>query len=167
MNKKLIAGLSVLLVVLGASTDAFAYGGGHHGGRMGGGNELSGMFFFKAHKVLEMKKELGLSAEQVEAVRNLKLDVKKALIRHRANIDILNIDLYSQLKNDTKNTAVITKLIDEKFEIQKSEAMFLTESYVKLNGTLNDKQLETLKSLFEARKKEGGHFYSHVRTEKS
>lgn len=153
MNRKLIAGLSVMLVALSVSSASWAYGGrGGHCGKSFGGGGLKEMFFFKAHKVLQMEKELGLSAEQVEAVKSLKLDTKKSLIRSGAELDILKIDLYSQLKKDAADTASVEKLIDQKYEIKKAKAKLIAGSYAKLKSSLTDKQWEAFKSSFHAPK---------------
>lgn len=171
MNKKLTAGFGVLALALSVSTAAFAHGAGFHGGgmhsKMCGKDPLAGMFFMKAHKVLELKKELSLTGAQVDSIKSLKLDVKKALIRQTADIEILNIDLFTQLKNDTKDSASIDKLIDEKYEVEKSQAKLLSGSYAKLTGILNDKQLETLKISFEEERNERGNHYSHESSEKN
>lgn len=149
MNKKLIAGLSAILLTLSVSGAAFAgHGSGYGKSGRGWGGDLETMFFFKAHKILEMKQELGLSAEQVDTIKNLKVEVKKELINSKADIEIIEVDLYSQLKNNAKDVETVNKLIDAKYDAKKNKAKVVTAAYAKLTQTLSDKQWETLKSSF-------------------
>ena len=50
---------------------------------------LDSIFFYKAHKILKQRDALGLSDEQVGAIKTLKRNVKKELIRQQAEIDTL------------------------------------------------------------------------------
>lgn len=152
MNKKIIAGLSVLLVAFSVSSAAFAGGRGGHCGKSFDGDGLKEMFFFKAHKVLQLEKELGLSSEQAATIKSLKVETTKGLIRSGADLEIIKIDLYSQLKKDAADTAAVEKLIDQKYEIKKAKEKLVAGSYAKLKAALTDKQWETFKASFHAPK---------------
>ncbi len=128
------------------SPGAFAYERGH-----GRGGDMTLGFFMKSHFFLEEQKTLGLSDEQANAIRQLKVDVKKEVIRKSAEIDVLELDIKSKLYESTIDVAAIQKLIDEKYEIKKALAKTVVEAYAKLKSTVNEKQWQDMKNLKKER----------------
>jgi Spy/CpxP family protein refolding chaperone len=134
--------LGIMLLALSlVSPQVFA---GHGGGK---GGDLAGKFFYKAHMLLELEDKLGLSSEQVKTIRDLKMSVKKDYITKEAEIEILKLDIHSQLKNDKADLAAINALVDQKYEIKKAMSKTLLESYVTLKSAVTKEQWAKFKEL--------------------
>jgi hypothetical protein len=152
MKTKLMSGILVLMLVAGAALPVYAnhgggcsYGRGGYGHGKGGG--LEGKFFHKAHLFLMLQEELGLSDDQAQSIKDLKLEMKKNYVRQKAEIKVLKLDIHSKLKADKVDAGEVQKLIDQKYAAKAAMAKSFVDAYLKLKGTLNDKQLETLKTL--------------------
>ena len=52
-------------------------------------------FFHFAHSILENHEELGLTDVDVKKVRDLKIGTKKSMIRNRAEVELLMVDIIS------------------------------------------------------------------------
>lgn len=163
MNKKVVlVGLMVLALIFCLSQEAFSahgYAGksgyGCHMGSKGGYSHKKGMeskFTRKAHFFLKNKEELDLTDKQVATIKNLKLSVKKDLIKRDAEIEILALDIKAKMWEDTINTTEINKLIDKKYDLKKEKAKALVAACAKLKGVLTDKQKDKLKGLCKQRK---------------
>ncbi len=159
MSKKIVSGLFVLMLMFSAATApvfACQTGGGHGMRGKHGHDSLESKFFYKAHSLMKTKEELQLSEEQLKTIQDLKAEAKKNLIRSKAEIDVIEIDLASQIHADKMDSEAALKLIDQKYELKKeSEKNFLT-AYAKLKGAISEKQWET----FRALKKECGKKHS-------
>lgn len=122
---------------------------GHQGcfmqGRMQ--SDAAGVFFHKAFFLLKKHDQIGLSDEQIQTVKSLSLDLKKTLIRDRADIQIDDLDIQAALRGDKIDSAAVGKLIDQKYETEKALEKSSVEAYAKLKAVLSDKQIETLKSM--------------------
>ena len=153
MKKKyLIAGVSVLFVVLTLSLSKAYANYGHHGfGHEGG---LDGAFFMKAHAILENHEELGLSEDKIEAIKKLKLETEKMLIKQNAEIEVVSIDLMAKLHDYPVDVEVVNKFVDQKYELKKGKEKDLVEAIAKLKGTLTKDQYDKLHKLREAHEKE-------------
>jgi Spy/CpxP family protein refolding chaperone len=108
---------------------------------------LKEKFFHKAHFMLKNKKKLGLSTEQVKKIKDLKIKTKKDLIKRKASIDIIAIDVKVQLWEDVINAKAVNSLIDKKYELKKAKAKSLVGAYVALKNVLTEEQKEDLKAL--------------------
>ncbi|MBU1061454.1 MAG: hypothetical protein KJ957_02085 [Candidatus Omnitrophica bacterium] len=120
---------------------------GYHG-------DLEGKFSHKAYFILKGQEELGLSDEQVVKIKDLKIETKKELIRKEAELDILALDIETELQKDTVNRDVVDKLIDRKYDIKKEKAKFLVNAYATLKGLLTTQQKDKMKELWKESKKE-------------
>jgi len=151
MNKKfmMIAFLTFTLILSAATFEAYAHDSGKAEGRHG---KSKNKFFCKTHFVLKNEDELGLSDKQAEQIKNLKIRTKKDLIRKKAEIDILALDIKAEMRKDPINTNAINKLIDKKYELKKEKAKFLVSAYAALKGTLTAEQKTKLKDLLKKHK---------------
>jgi len=153
MKKKLwfksAGALALAITVL--SSVAYA---GHGPREFRGGKDFGGMLFGKAHMILENRAELGLPDEKVEAVRNLMLETKKAMIKQKAEIEITDLDLKAKLIHDPADAKTVNTLIDQKYELKKAKAKILADALAKLSGVLTKEQNEKLKTLCEAKMKQ-------------
>lgn len=119
----------------------------------GHGHSLEKKVFHKFHLAIANEVELGLSEEQYEKLRALKINTKKDLIMKRAEIDVLKIDINAKLWEDTIDKKGINKLIDEKYELKKEKAKALVDAYAQFNNILTEDQKKTLKTIIRQRRK--------------
>jgi len=104
--------------------------------------------FFKNMKMIWMNQDdLGITAEQLKKIKTLKIDTKKDLIRKSADIDIIKIDIHSELWEDTIDVKKVNKLIDKKYNIKKEKSKSIVKAYVSLKELLTDEQKIKMKSL--------------------
>ena len=69
-------------------------------------------------------------------------------------VQVLDLDIQAQLKNDKPDAEALQKLIDQKFEVKKANTKVLVDAYLKLKSTVTQKQWEALQSLKKERMKE-------------
>lgn len=151
MKKTLFYSTLVLLFVSSLSASvALAHGGGKFSGKSG--QDITETFFQKAHLLMASQDKLELSDDQVNTIRNLKMEVKKSLIRQEAELQVAKLDIASQLYSEKPDAKELQKLIDQKYEAKKNMEKTVVDAYFKVKGTLNDKQIAALKEM----KKEGG-----------
>lgn len=130
--------------------DGRGKGKGHYGKK----GDLQGKLMKKAHFILKNKEELGLTDEQVDKVKTLKIETKKSLIRQKADIAIIAIDIKAALWEDTIDKVAIGKLIDQKYDLKKASAKTLVGAYADMKSVLTDEQKEKCKELFKSKIKE-------------
>ena len=111
-------------------------------------------FFHFAHSILENHEELGLTDENVKKVRDLKIGTKKSLIRNKAEVELLMVDIISSLYAAKPEISEINKLIDKKFDIKKAGMKKLIASFVGLKKLLSKEQMKQVKAIC---KSEGHH----------
>ena len=156
MNKKtVIAALLALALALSITAfDDYAFGDGktkrcHKG--------LEKKFFGKVYLILKNQDELDLSDKQVEEIKDLKIKTKKDLIRKKAELDIVALDMKTAMLEKQIDTGAVNKLIDKKYDLKKEKAKSLVAAYAAVKGILTDKQKEELKDLWKKCKKEMTH----------
>ena len=111
-------------------------------------------FFHFAHSILENYEELGLTDEDAKKVRELKIGTKKSLIRNKAEVELLMVDIISSLYAAKPEISEINKLIDKKFDIKKAGMKKLITSFVGLKKLLSKEQMKQVKAIC---KSEGHH----------
>lgn len=109
---------------------------------------LEEKLLYKLHFIFMNEAELGLSAEQVKSLRQLKMDTKKLIIQKNAEVEVLVVDIHGMLYEPKIDEAAVGKLIDQKYEIKKDKAKALVSAYAKLKTTLSEDQMKKLKELW-------------------
>lgn len=160
MNKKLVSAAVLALILVFSVTMADAYTSGHGKSKKGyhyksekHKDDLESKFYRKAMLVYKKRDELGLSEKQAKSVKSLKLEAKKDLIRKKAEIEIIALDIKAKLWEDEVDAAGVNKLIDRKYELKKEKAKALVGAYATLKDMLSAKQKEKLKELYKECKK--------------
>jgi hypothetical protein len=110
---------------------------------------LQEKFFYKAHFILNNEEELGLSEKQVKTIKDLKIALKKNIINMQAQIDLLTVDIKTEMWEDPMNVEMINSLVEEKYAIKKEKTKALIDAYSKLKGVLSEDQKKTLKKLWK------------------
>ena len=147
MNRKSAIAAFTVLFLLSAFLPSVgnAY---EHGKAKGHHKDFESKVFYKAYFLLKNQEELGLTDEQVEKIKDLKHKSKKELIKKEAEIDVLAVDIKAELYKDTVDRDALDALIDSKYELKKSKAKYLVETYAGLKGILTEEQKEKLKTLW-------------------
>ncbi len=156
MNKKTaIALILTVALMLGVTAfEACAFSGEKTKGHCKGFGEK---FFSKAHLILKNKEELGLSDKQVKEIKDLKIKTKKDLIRKKAEIDIVALDIKAAMWGKKIDTGAINSLIDKKYDLKKEKAKSLVGACAAIKGILTEEQKDKLKDLWKKCKKEKMH----------
>ena len=115
--------------------------------------KLQDKLFRRAHKLLMHQEELGLTEDQVDQIKNLKVDVSKYCIRRDAEIEIAALDIRHKLHDDVIDTEAIDMLIDQKYTLKKDKAKYVVGALGKLKGLLTEDQKTKLESLYREMKK--------------
>lgn len=144
-HTRTIALLSVLSLLL---VSALAYAGEHKK------KDLDDKLMCKIKFALENEKELDLSEQQVDDLKELKINLKKELVRKKADIKLIKIDIYDHLYKDPVDVAAIDPLIDQKYELKKQKAKYIVQSYANFKKIVSDDQKETFKELYRKDKDE-------------
>ena len=116
--------------------------------------DLEDKFFKKAGMILSNKEELGLSDEQVNKVKELKMNTKKDLIRKDAEIEILALEIKSEMWKDPADTVAVNKLVDKKYDLKKETTKALVAGCAALKDVLTKDQKAKLKELWKKCKEE-------------
>ena len=104
-------------------------------------------FFHFAHSIVENHEELGLTDEAVKKVRELKIGTKKSMIRNRAEVELLMVDIISSLYQAKPEISEINKLVDKKFEIKKAGMKKLIAAFVGVKKLLSKEQMKQVKAI--------------------
>ena len=110
-------------------------------------DNLETKVFKKVHIIMKNKDELKLSDKQITEIKNLKVNAKKDLIRKKAEIDVISVDIKSKLWDETIDVSGINKLVDQKYDLKKEKTKSLIAAYAELKKILSKEQKEKLKEL--------------------
>ena len=144
MVKLALVSFAMLLLAPPVYADC-ARKGGHHA-------DMSRMFFKKAKMVLAHHEQIGLSDEQVETIRALKLEIKKAVILQKAEIEVVGLDVKAALREEKVDVKRLNMLIDSKYTAKAAKAKTVIGAYAKLKAQLTSDQWEQLWELKKAGK---------------
>lgn len=162
MKKSVWALLAVFMAVSVSSAYANHGGGMQHGGMMcqhGSHSQwgLEGKFFMKSHMIAKNADAIGLSADNVKAIEDLTMETKKALIRQDAEIKIVSMDIMKSLHNDMLNADEVKKLVEKKYDLEKTKELALVDAYAKLKSSLSKDQTAKLKEIWKSKSEQKQH----------
>ena len=167
--------LAAAIAVLGHPNAALAHGaeGGKSGchlmsksfGRLEG--NLKGAYFTAAHSILKHQEKLGLTADKITAMEDLKNDIEKQLVTQNAEIKVVELDLKNELGKEKVNAETVNRLVDQKFELEKAQTKNLLSALIKLKGMLTPEQTAQLKDLSKSSKTHHHFFNRNKDKEKS
>lgn len=156
-NTIIISCVLVVGIILSGLAFAGSQGKGDHKGfgskQSHNGHSLEKKVFYRFHLAIANEVELGLSEEQYEKIKTLKINTKKDLIIKRAEIDVLKIDIKAKLWEDTIDKKGINKLIDKKYELKKEKAKALVDAYAQFKNIITEEQKKALKTIVRQRHK--------------
>ena len=143
----------IAIVVIMTFASSFSYAmmcskcSGMMGDKQSKSKSLDEKIYYKAKMMMKNKEELGLSESQVDQIKKLKMETKNNVIRKDAEIDILAIDIKSELWEDKIDTAKTDPLIDKKYNLKKEKTKMLVSALAQLKAILTEDQLEKLKAI--------------------
>ncbi len=135
--------LLAALAVLFSASASYAMTGQKSYGKSEWG--LKESFFHSAHGVLEKRDQLGLSDEQVKAIKDLMKETQKNLIKQDADIKTLKVEINTLMWESPLDTEKINNLLAEKYKLKKDKAKYLVSAHDKLNKILTEEQLKKVK----------------------
>jgi len=153
----LVTSLTALFTLSAAGQAAADYGGrcpykhksgyGSHSGKESG-CPITAKLMKKARFLLKHQTDLGLNENQVQAIKAVKMDAKKAGIRQMAEMAIFKIDVESKLSETTVDMAGINAMIDTASAEMAAAAKETVASYARLKAVLTADQMAKAKTLW-------------------
>ena len=139
MNRKVIVSVAVMVAFVFSllAPMAFAY---DHGKDKKGNEDFGEEIFNKAHFILENQEELEISDEQAKKIKDLKIKAKKDMIKIKAEIDLIAIDIKQETWKDAIDTEAVNALIDKKYDLKKEKAKSSVVAYAELKSILTEEQ---------------------------
>lgn len=157
MNKHKISKLPVLalaaLFLMCGTFTATAEAGGH--GKHD--KDLEDKIYWKVGFLKDHQEELGLSDEQVDQLKALKLDLKKELIALKATKMTAKVDIKAGLYERQLDVAALNQLIDVKYDAKRDMAKSKVRALAALKSILTDEQYEGMKKLKKEMKENKSH----------
>lgn len=161
MRKYLFISIALLLAVglmqsLSFADERAGYRhGGHHSGHHGK-HSIEDRFFNRAKLIYRNQDALNVNEKQINQIRDLKTDLKKDLIRKRAELDLIKIDIRALFYEDDIDVRAANDLLDKKYEIKKAKMKKLVSSYAQLKKILSKEQNEKLMDIYYGQRKMTG-----------
>ncbi|MGB2600214.1 MAG: hypothetical protein WBC99_07210 [Candidatus Omnitrophota bacterium] len=143
-----VVALLIILVAAFCTTTCYADYGGKYCKKTKSYDGLEEKLFYKAHFMLKNEEELGLSEKQVDQIRKLKIDTKKDMINKQAQIDLIGVDIKTQMWEDPMDLDTMNELVEHKYMIKEAKTKALLSAYAQLKGLLTEDQKTTLKKLW-------------------
>ena len=140
--------LLIILVAAFCTTTCYADYGSKYCKKTKRYEGLEEKLFYKAHFILKNEEELGLSEKQVDQIRKLKIDTKKDLINKQAQIDLIGVDIKTQMWEDPMDLDAMNELVEHKYMIKEAKTKALLAAYAQLKSILTEDQKTTLKRLW-------------------
>ena len=130
-------------------------GKGH--GQMAGDDEdyqcpVTAKFFKKASFLLGNQTELGLSDEQGDTIKALKMDVKKTYIQQMADMQVWMLEIEAKMSTDKINVDELNDLIDKGSASMTASVKKVVAAYAKLKAVLNNEQVAKAKTIWKGKK---------------
>lgn len=129
--------------------------GAMHGG-MENKIDLDEMFSYKANLIMKNAVELGLSDDQVQKIKKLKMDTKKSMIRTDADVAVLILDIREALGKDEIDVNGTNALLDKNYSLKAQEAKTLVGAYAELKKILTKDQMKKLHDIWSRENMEEG-----------
>ena len=136
-----------LFLIAGVATASFA--GGHDKKK----DSMKDKFFEKVKMIYKHQDALEVSDDQMKEIKKIKIDLKKELIKTKAEIELVKIDIKSMMYEEDINVNAVNKLIEKKYALKEAKAKKLVASLVALKKTLTKEQIATMKKMYKEKSK--------------
>ena len=132
MKKYLIATMTLVFALGLMQSIALAEKRPGYGHGMHHKKSVKDKFYKKVKMIYLNQDELGVTDKQLDRIKELKIALKKDLIRKKADLDVIEVDIHSLLREDEVNVGAVNKLTDQKYEIKKAKMKENIKSYAQL-----------------------------------
>lgn len=144
MNRKMLISVVSALILL--PTLAFAKG------RHDGGGGIESMYFHKVHFYLQHKNEIGLADDQVEKIKAIKFDVKRAMVDTNAQTELAMIDFEQELHKDAADLKKLEAAINQKMAAKTAIYKTAAKAILDTKTVLSTDQRAKAKELYWEKK---------------
>lgn len=151
MKKKLAVALIMACVCLVSVSIAFADRDSKCGcGQMESLHkvDMAEKFFHKIMFIMINAKDIQLTDAQMDKIMALKVKVKKSILMKDAEIEGYALDVMDGLFKDDIDTAMISGLIERKYELKKARAKELVDACGQVRQILSAEQYKKLKGMW-------------------
>lgn len=111
----------------------------------------------KAGFYLENAEAIGLSDDQVNQIKAIKLDAKKEMILGGAQMQVAMLEMESKLKSDTVDVEAFGQMIDKNLAEMGAGAKKMVQFYAALKQILTVDQKKKAKEIWKASEKQAAH----------
>lgn len=105
-------------------------------------------FFKKAHFLLDSQKEIGLSEEQINQIKALKLEVKKRMIRQAAEMQVFALEIEAKMHQPVVDVEGLNAMIDQAFTGSAQGAKAGIADYAALKALITEEQMAKAKEIW-------------------
>ncbi|MFH1798489.1 MAG: hypothetical protein ABH844_04005 [Candidatus Omnitrophota bacterium] len=154
-NFKTAAFLVFVFVFSALAVNAYAYDKGKFakaGASKACHADFGQKFTGKAHLLLSKQEELGLTDEQAQQIKDLKIKMEKDSITKQAEIDLVDVDIKAEFWKDDIDVDAVNTLIDSKYELKKEKEKSTIIACVVLKSMLTEEQIQKMKQLCKLKK---------------
>lgn len=149
MKRKLILMMAIFLVLGSmASVVSAEYGKGKsvrmHDEK---GMSMEDDFFKQVKTIYSNKEDLGIEEGQLAKIKDVKIALKKDLIREQAELDLVMVDIMAMMYADELDGKVMKDLIDKKYEVKKAKAKRVVDACMSLKDILTEEQKAKMKEM--------------------
>jgi Spy/CpxP family protein refolding chaperone len=146
MKKILFSMVAAVLLISFLAVPVYAGSGYKNYGKQK--SKLESNFFKKVMFIYDHKDMLSLTDKQLDEIKELKIALKKSLIQNKADIEIISIDIKSNVfYSDSIDLKATEKLIDQKYKYKTERAKTLVRAHAKLEKILTEEQNKIMKSV--------------------
>lgn len=121
-------------------------------------------YFEKVEFLMRHEKELALTDQQIQTIRDKKFEIKRQMIQSEAQIELAMLDVLKQLHNDVPDMDKIDTLIDNKIEVKRTLAKSLAQALVGMKNILTPEQKAKSKEIFWVELARHAHSHHHERS---
>jgi len=107
---------------------------------------IKNQLFTHIESSLDRVEQMEFSKEQVGKINKIKLDLDKELVKRKAEIDVIKLEIQSMIWQQKMDVKAINSLLDQKYKIKNALARFIVSSMKKFNDVLTEEQFLMLKN---------------------
>jgi len=152
MKKTMLMILGALLVAGMIASPVLAQSCGC--GKKGREKKCMGKKVIKKIKMIyENQEALKVSDAQLDKLKEIKIDLKKSMIKKKAEIDLAKVDVKTLLYDDPVDVQAINALVDKKYDLKAEKTKVAVAAYAEFKKVLSVEQKEALKKICKEEKK--------------
>jgi hypothetical protein len=99
-----------------------------------------------SHALLENRTELGLTAEEIARIKEIKLEIAKGYLRQGAEMQVFMLDMKSALSQEKVDVEKIESMIDSGMAGMATAAKASVKAYAELKGIATPERMAKLKA---------------------